>query len=254
MRATFIDAPIDVLTREGTVSRVLDAIGRRGKVTHCALNVAKLVRMRSNATLRDDVCASDIVGIDGMGIVWGARLAGIPVPERVSGIDLMQALLSECASRGYRPYFLGATADVVQRAADVTCRLYPTLEFAGLHDGYFGAESESEIVAAINASRADCLFVGMPTPRKERFLAAHRRAIDAPFVMGVGGSFDVLAGKVARAPGWAQRAGLEWAFRAAQEPRRMIGRYLSTNTVFLGLMLRELARHKVESRRHGSAS
>ena len=254
MRSTFIDAPIDVLTREGTVARVLDAIGRRGKVTHCALNVAKLVRMRSNATLRDDVCSSDIVGIDGMGIVWGARLAGIPVPERVSGIDLMQALLSECAARGYRPYFLGATADVVQRAADVTCRLHPTLEFAGLHDGYFGAESEKEIVAAINASRADCLFVGMPTPRKERILAAHRQAIDAPFVMGVGGSFDVLAGKVARAPGWAQHAGLEWVFRLAQEPRRMLVRYLSTNAVFLALMLRELVRHRVVSYRHGSAS
>jgi N-acetylglucosaminyldiphosphoundecaprenol N-acetyl-beta-D-mannosaminyltransferase len=254
MRSTFIDAPIDVLTRDETVSRVLDAIGRRGKVTHCAMNVAKLVRMRSNATLRDDVCASDIVGVDGMGIVWGARLAGIPIPERVSGIDLMQALLAECASRGYRPYFLGATAEVVQRAADVTSRLYPTLQFAGLHDGYFKAESEDEIVAAINESRADCLFVGMPTPRKERFLAAHRRAIDAPFVMGVGGSFDVLAGKVARAPTWAQRAGLEWAFRVAQEPRRMIGRYLSTNTVFLALMLRELARHRVDVYRHGSAS
>jgi N-acetylglucosaminyldiphosphoundecaprenol N-acetyl-beta-D-mannosaminyltransferase len=254
MRSTFIDAPIDVLTREETISRALDAISRRSKITHCAINVAKLVRMRSNATLHDDVCASDIVGIDGMGIVWGARLAGIKVPERVSGIDLMQALLAECASRGYRPYFLGATAEVVQRAADTARRRFPALEIAGLHDGYFVAGDESEIVAAINSSRADCLFVGMPTPRKERFLAAHRKAIDAPFVMGVGGSFDVMAGKVARAPWWVQRAGLEWAFRVAQEPRRMVGRYLSTNTVFMALMVRELARHRVDAFRHGSAS
>lgn len=254
MRSTFIDAPMDVLTREETVAYALDAIDHHDKVTHCALNVAKLVKMRSNAALHADVCAADIVGIDGMGIVWGARLAGIKVPERVSGIDLMQALLAQCAARGYRPYFLGATAEVVQRAADAARRLYPALEFAGLHDGYFAATDEAGIVAAINASGADCLFVGMPTPRKERFLAAHRSAIDAPFVMGVGGSFDVIAGKVARAPGWAQRAGLEWAFRVAQEPRRMIGRYLSTNTLFLGLMLRELARHGVGGHRHGSAS
>lgn len=241
MRTIFIDAPMDVLTKAETVSLALDAIRSDCKVTHCALNVAKLVRMRSNATLRDDVCAADIVGIDGMGIVWGARLAGIPVPERVPGIDLMSSLLEECARHGYRPYFLGATPEVVQRAAAAARRSYPALEFAGLRDGYFTSGEEASVLQAINESRADCLFVGMPTPRKERFLAAHRQAIDVPFVMGVGGSFDVLAGKVSRAPAWVQRSGLEWAFRVAQEPRRMIGRYVSTNAMFLVLMLRELA-------------
>jgi len=254
MRTTFIDAPMDILTRAETVSLALDAIRSGSKVTHCALNVAKLVRMRSNATLRNDVGTADIVGIDGMGIVWGARLAGILAPERVSGIDLMLSLLEECASRGYRPYFLGATPDVVRRAAEAALRGRPGLELAGLHDGYFAPEDEASVVRAINASGADCLFVGMPTPRKERFLAAYRQAINAPFVMGVGGSFDVLSGKVARAPVWAQRSGLEWAFRAAQEPRRMLGRYFSTNAMFLILMLRELALLAVGPYRKRSAS
>lgn len=253
MRMTFIDAPIDVLTKAQTVSRALDAIRSGGKVTHCAMNVAKLVRMRSNAILRQDVCAADIVGIDGMGIVWGARLAGIRVPERVPGIDLMLSLLAECASRGYRPYFLGATPDVVRRAAAAACSRYPALELAGLHDGYFAPGDETSIVEAINTSGADCLFVGMPTPRKERFLAAHRQAIEAPFVMGVGGSFDVLAGKVARAPEWMQRAGLEWAFRVVQEPRRMLGRYVSTNLMFTALMLREITLQALGPRRRRSA-
>ncbi|MHB2266470.1 WecB/TagA/CpsF family glycosyltransferase [Aliihoeflea sp. PC F10.4] len=241
MRTTFIDAPMDVLTKAETVSLALAAIRSGKKATHCALNVAKLVKMRSNAALRNDVCAADIVGIDGMGIVWGARLSGIPVPERVPGIDLMLLLLDECARQGYRPYFLGATPDVVHRAATAARDRYPALEIAGLHDGYFAEADEKAIVEAINASGADCLFVGMPTPRKERFLATHRQAIDAFFVMGVGGSFDVLAGKVARAPAWMQRFGLEWAFRVIQEPRRMIGRYVSTNAMFMALMLRELA-------------
>lgn len=245
MRTIFMDAPMDVLTKAETISLALDAIRSGSKITHCALNVAKLVRMRSNAVLRDDVSAADIVGIDGMGIVWGARLAGIGIPERVPGIDLMLSLLQECAGYGYRPYFLGATPDVVHRAATAAQDRYPALELAGMHDGYFAPEDEASIVGAINASRAHCLFVGMPTPRKERFLAAHRDAIDAPFVMGVGGSFDVLAGKVARAPAWMQRSGLEWAFRVAQEPRRMIGRYVSTNAMFTALMLRELALHAV---------
>jgi N-acetylglucosaminyldiphosphoundecaprenol N-acetyl-beta-D-mannosaminyltransferase len=254
MRTTFIDAPMDILTRAETVSLALQAIRSGSKVTHCALNVAKLVRMRSNATLRNDVRAANVVGIDGMGIVWGARLAGIPVPERVPGIDLMLSLLEECAGRGYRPYFLGATPDVVRLAAKAAQRSHPGLELAGLHDGYFAPEDEASIVAAINASGADCLFVGMPTPRKERFLAAHRQAINVPFVMGVGGSLDVLAGKVARAPIWAQRSGLEWVFRAAQEPRRMIGRYLSTNAMFLVLMVRELVLLAVGPNRKRSAS
>lgn len=254
MRTTFIDAPMDVLTKSETVAIALDAIRSGGRVTHCALNVAKLVRMRSNATLRDDVRAADIVGIDGMGIVWGARLAGIPVPERVPGIDLMLALLEECARHGYRPYFLGAAPDVVRHAAVTARSRYPNLELAGLRDGYFASDDEASIVEAINASGADCLFVGMPTPRKERFLAAHRQAMDVPFVMGVGGSFDVLSGKVARAPAWVQRSGLEWAFRMAQEPRRMIGRYISTNAVFIILILRELALHAVGLFRQRSAS
>jgi N-acetylglucosaminyldiphosphoundecaprenol N-acetyl-beta-D-mannosaminyltransferase len=100
VRTIFIDAPMDVLTKEETISLALDAIRSGDKITHCALNVAKLVRMRSDAALRDDVSSADIVGIDGMGIVWGARLAGIHVPERVSGIDLMLSLLRECAIHG----------------------------------------------------------------------------------------------------------------------------------------------------------
>jgi N-acetylglucosaminyldiphosphoundecaprenol N-acetyl-beta-D-mannosaminyltransferase len=251
VRKIFIDAPMDALTREETVSLALNAIRTGHKVTHCALNVAKLVRMRSNATLHDDVCAADIVGVDGMGIVWGARLTGILVPERVAGIDLMLSLLEECARHGYRPYFLGATPEVVRRAAAVARARYPTLELAGVHDGYFAPEDEPSIVRRINASGADCLFVGISTPRKERFLAAHRQALDAPFVMGVGGSFDVLAGKVSRAPEWLQHSGLEWAYRMAQEPRRMIGRYLSTNAMFVLLILREIALHPFGLRRHG---
>ena len=252
MRRIFVDTPIDILTKAETVSLALAAIQTRAKVTHCALNVAKLVKMRSNRVLQEDVRTADIIGIDGMGIVWGARLAGIPVPERVPGIDLMLALLEECANRGYRPYFLGATPDVVRRAATAARTAYPALEIADIHDGYFDTRDEDSIVDAINASGADCLFVGMPTPRKEHFLATYRTAIEAPFVMGVGGSFDVLAGKVQRAPRWVQHAGLEWAFRVVQEPRRMIGRYLSTNAIFMALMLRELIRHVSGSGRQGS--
>lgn len=241
MRMEFLGTPLDALSKSETLELILASLHARRQITHSALNVAKLVKMRSNPLLRQDVTSSDIIGVDGMGIVWGARALGMSVPERVAGIDLMLSVLEECARRGYRPFFLGASAEVVRRAAEVATSRYPGLVLAGCHDGYFKPQDDLAVVEAINASGADCLFVGMPTPRKERFLAAYRSRISVPFVMGVGGSFDVLAGKVRRAPLWVQKVGLEWLFRVAQEPRRMIGRYAWTNTIFMLLIVRELA-------------
>lgn len=241
-RAYFLDAPMDLLSMRQTVGLAVDAMLRRTKISHVALNVSKLVKMRADRQLWDDVTGADIVGIDGMGIIWGARLLGVPATERVSGIDLMHQVLAECARKGFRPYFLGATQEVVDAAADAARKAYPGLEFAGLHHGYFRVDDAQPIIADINASKADCLFIGMPTPYKERFLAKYRQQIDAAFVMGVGGSFDVLSGKTARAPGWMQRSGLEWLFRTLQEPRRLIWRYAETNVRFLALLLQELLR------------
>jgi N-acetylglucosaminyldiphosphoundecaprenol N-acetyl-beta-D-mannosaminyltransferase len=158
------------------------------------------------------------------------------VPERVAGIDLMVQLLGVCAQQGYRPYFLGARRDVLDRAIAVARQRWPGLEFAGSRDGYFRSEEEPAVVDEIRRSGADCLFIGMPTPRKERFLHQHRDSLGVPFIMGVGGSFDVLAGLVARAPAAMQRLGLEWLHRTLQEPRRMWRRYLATNIAFAGLL------------------
>ncbi|MGO4572278.1 WecB/TagA/CpsF family glycosyltransferase [Microvirga sp. 2TAF3] len=236
MRVSFLDTPVDVLTLQETIEVAVDAMRSRRRVRHVAMNVAKLVKMRSDSVLRGDVLKSDIIGIDGAGIVLGARLQGIPVPGRVAGIDLMEALLQECAQKGFKPYFLGAKEDVIQKAVAVARRRFPGLNFAGMRNGYFNTDQEAEIVAQINASGADCLFIGMPTPRKERFLAAYAESLHPPFLMGVGGSLDVLAGQVSRAPEAMQRFGLEWLHRLLQEPRRMAWRYVSTNTVFAVLL------------------
>ena len=152
----------------------------------------------------------------------------------------MQGVIGLCAAEGYRPYFLGARPDVVQTAITNISRRFPELRLAGSHDGYFGPEQEGDVVAEIRSSRADCLFIGMPTPRKERLLARHRRDFDVPFIMGVGGAFDVLADQVRRAPKPIQAIGLEWLFRAAQEPLRLGPRYLRTNAAFAAVMARAL--------------
>jgi N-acetylglucosaminyldiphosphoundecaprenol N-acetyl-beta-D-mannosaminyltransferase len=239
MRAEFLGARIDLLTLEETVHRAVDAMLTRKPTHHVALNVAKLVNMRRNDELKRDVNESHIVGVDGMGIVWGARALGIAVPERVSGVDLMERLLEVCSQLEFRPYFLGATQEVLERAFHVALDRWPGLSIAGARNGYFSPGEEERVVEDIRASKPDCLFIAMPTPRKERFLRKHREALNIPFIMGVGGSLDVLAGHVNRAPLKMQRAGLEWLYRVYQEPRRMWWRYANTNAVYAGLLARE---------------
>jgi N-acetylglucosaminyldiphosphoundecaprenol N-acetyl-beta-D-mannosaminyltransferase len=238
MRIELLGCPIDVLTMTETVEQARTAMYNRMRLQHVAMNVAKFVNMRSNPVLCSDVMGSDIVGIDGMGIVLAARWFGVPVKERVAGIDLFQEILKVCANDGFRPFLLGATPVVLGRAADVICDQFPRIQLAGMRDGYFGPDEEAQVVEQIKKSNADCLFIAMPTPRKERFLAAYRDRLDVPFIMGVGGSIDVIAGYVRRAPPIMQSMGLEWLYRVYQEPRRMWWRYVKTNSLFAGILIR----------------
>jgi N-acetylglucosaminyldiphosphoundecaprenol N-acetyl-beta-D-mannosaminyltransferase len=240
MRHEIFNCPIDVLTKAETVSVVREAMQVRKPMTHVSLNVAKLVNMRFDPILAEDVKSSDLIGIDGMGVVLAARFLGVDVKERVAGIDLFEEVLAICAKDGFRPFFLGAAPEIIARAVAAVRARYPAIEFAAFRDGYFKQDQENEVVKEIQNSGADCLFIGMPTPRKERFLAAHRRDLGVSFVMGVGGSFDVIAGHVNRAPHWIQTFGLEWLYRVYQEPRRMWWRYLKTNTIFAGMMIRAI--------------
>jgi N-acetylglucosaminyldiphosphoundecaprenol N-acetyl-beta-D-mannosaminyltransferase len=242
MRASFLGCPIDVLTMADTVELARRAMHSQQRLQHVALNVAKFVNMRFDPVLAADVANSDVISIDGMGIVWGARALGLPVKSRVTGIDLLTEILALCAKEGFKPYFLGATPGVLQQAARRVRDKHPSIAFAGLRDGYFTREQEADVVCEIRSSRADCLFIGMPTPRKERFLASHRGALGAPFIMGVGGSFDILAGAVRRAPVRMQHLGLEWLYRVYQEPGRMWWRYAKTNTVFAGILAQAVVR------------
>ncbi|MEM7058401.1 MAG: WecB/TagA/CpsF family glycosyltransferase [Pseudomonadota bacterium] len=232
-RIDLFGCPLDALTMEQAVNQIAVAIRQRRPVTHAALNTAKLINMRQNPDLYIDVARSDLVTADGMGIVLAARLAGHRLAGRVTGIDLMDRVLALCAQRGLRPFILGATQEVLDAAIYRIRLKYPGLCLAGSRHGYFSQSDEDGIVQEINESRADCLFVGLPTPKKERFIAAHRAKLSPSFVMGVGGSIDVLAGHVRRAPVWMQQRGLEWLYRTLQEPRRMWRRYLVTNIQFL---------------------
>jgi N-acetylglucosaminyldiphosphoundecaprenol N-acetyl-beta-D-mannosaminyltransferase len=240
--ADFLGVPIHLLTMSETESRIVAAM-RDGRPTqHVALNVAKFVNLRRDAELQSDVFGADLVSVDGMGILLGARLLGIGVPERVTGVDLMEALLARCAQEGFRPYLLGARPEVLDRALKELSRRHPSLRVAGSRHGYFSDAEETAVVDAICAVKPDCLFVGMPTPQKERFMAKHHATLGVPFVMGVGGGIDILAGHVRRAPTFWQRCGMEWLYRTLQEPKRMWRRYLVTNVAFARILAGAMSR------------
>ncbi len=241
-RITFMGAPLDLLSMAETVAKAEAAMTSRQRLQEVVINVAKLVHMRTDKDLRRDVMESDVINIDGMGVLWGVRLLGHKVLERVAGIDLMMALIDSCARRGFKPYFLGARQDVLEAAIGRLRADHPGLMIAGSRNGYFAEDEEEAVVRAIRDSGADCLFVAISSPKKERFLHKYRDQLGVPYLMGVGGFLDVVAGKVSRAPMWIRRVGLEWLYRLCQEPRRMWRRYLVTNTIFLFLLVGELGK------------
>jgi N-acetylglucosaminyldiphosphoundecaprenol N-acetyl-beta-D-mannosaminyltransferase len=210
-------------------------------VQHVAINTAKLVALQDEPRLRDIVNGCGLVNADGQGVVWASRLLRDPLPGRVPGIDLMLRLLALADERGYRVYFLGARREVLERAVGRLSERYPKLTVAGFRDGYFTDPETQAVCEEIRASGSQMLFVAMPTPRKEYFLGDHGPELGVPFVMGVGGAIDVIAGLTRRAPVVLQRVGLEWLYRLLQEPRRLAPRYFSTNLRFAGLLVRSLA-------------
>ena len=243
-RAVVLGCAIDAVDLAGAVDAIDARIVRREACQHVAINAAKLVRLQRDPQLREVVGGCELVTADGQAVVWAARLLGRRLPERVAGIDLMDALLRRANEQGYRVFVLGARAEVLERAVIALRGRYPRLELSGRH-GYFSSAEEPAVVDTIGAAAPDMLFVALETPAKELFLARHRERLRIPFVMGVGGAIDVLGGTRKRAPRWLQRLGLEWAFRLAQEPRRLAGRYFVGNTRFTWLVARELVRQRL---------
>ncbi len=219
------------LTMEESVDRCMELARDELPHQHVVLNASKVNLASDDPDLAHIVCSSDIVNADGQSIVWAAAFLGRPVPERVAGIDLMHRLLERAAAERVPVFFLGATDEVLARSVQVLTDQYPGLAVSGSHHGYF--EDPLSVVEQIADSGARLLFVAMPSPQKERFIRDHADAMGPLLAFGVGGSLDVVAGRVRRAPEWMQRAGLEWFYRFVQEPGRMWRRYLVGNSRFV---------------------
>lgn len=238
MRVDFCGLPLDALTMSESVAAISDLVEQGGAHQHVVLNAGKVVQAADDPHLAEIIRRCSLINADGMSIVWAARFLGLPVAERVTGIDLFEALLPLAAERQWPVYFLGAHPEVVDRVVEIVTSRFRGLVVAGWRHGYWDADSEQAVVDSIASTRPRLLFVALPSPAKERFLQAHLPELGDVVGVGVGGSFDVMAGKTRRAPGLLRNAGLEWAYRLAQEPRRMARRYLVGNPRFVAHVLR----------------
>jgi len=241
-RIEMMGCQIDNLSMEETLQTVEAFVQTGLPHQHVVINVDKLVKASRDDKLRRIINDCQLINVDGMPVVWASRLLGKPLKERVAGVDLFESLMRRSAEKGWRVYLLGARQDVVSAVEQVYTVKYPGLTIAGYRNGYWKPEEEAEVVKRIKATQADILFVAISSPKKEHFLGRYQAEMKIPFAMGVGGTFDVVVGKVKRAPVWMQKSGLEWFYRFLQEPRRMFKRYFIDDMFFLWLLVKELVR------------
>lgn len=230
---------VAALTLEETLEEINYRIKNRITTQHVVINAGKVVLMDKDSRLVDIIKKCPIINADGQSIVWASKFLGKPVPERVAGIDLMEDIIKLSVKEGYGIYFFGAEEAVVKKVVNSYKEKYSGINISGYRNGYFTDEDMPLIIEDMKNSKADILFVAFSSPKKEYWLEENIDKINIPFCMGVGGSFDVVAGKTVRAPRWMQKMGLEWFYRFLQEPGRMWKRYLVGNTKFILITLKE---------------
>lgn len=239
-KINILNTSIHNLTMQETLQIVGHTISKEEQIHHVVVNAGKIVAMQSDLQLRQSVNESDLINADGQAVVWASRFLGKPLKERVAGIDLMVNLVEIAHQNRYKIFFFGAKEEIVKTVVEKYSNQYSSDIIAGYRNGYFKKEEEGDIAKEIAESGANILFVAISSPTKENFLYENKHLLkNVNFIMGVGGSFDVVSGKVKRAPLWMQNSGLEWFYRFAQEPKRMWKRYLVGNTKFIFLVLKE---------------
>ncbi|WP_314059270.1 WecB/TagA/CpsF family glycosyltransferase [uncultured Vagococcus sp.] len=238
MRVTFLSTSVDILSMTETLNKIDDIIRLGVPTQHVVVNANKINLMYQDPQLRQIVNECPLINADGVSVVLGHRFLGLPEIERVTGIDLFLNLLGVAEKKGYKVYFLGATQQTLKLLLARINNELPNLKVAGHQHGYFSEKESNNIAKSICQSGADIVFVAFSSPQKEYWIKEYLEMMNASIVIGVGGSFDVYAGVVKRAPKTVQKLGLEWLYRFIQEPKRMFKRYFIGNTIFLFHLLK----------------
>ena len=237
-RYPILNTYVNAISLDETLDEIEKIIARGVPTQHVVINASKVNLMEADPELASIVNECPLINADGASIVWAAKKLGVPLRERVTGIDLFQRLVGLASEKGYRIYLFGAKEEVVTKVKTIFEDRYPGIQIVGYRNGYFTEADEPQIVSDMAASGADMMFVAFSSPKKEYWVHKYIDQIGIPFVMGVGGSFDVVAGVTDRAPTWMQEHGLEWFFRFIQEPGRLWKRYIIGNLKFVALTYR----------------
>lgn len=238
-RITILNTIIDVLDMQQTIDLVEQYINRKIPLHLIGVNADKINEMNKNEKLRQIVNSCGVINADGASVVMASKLLDKPLPERVAGIDLMQSLVALSEKRGYSIYLLGARQEIVEKTAEVLCEEHPKLNIVGVHNGYFKETDWRQISNELKKVDPDLVFVGITSPLKEYLVEYFQDDGNVCVFMGVGGSFDVISGKISRAPLWMQKMNMEWFYRMLQEPRRLFKRYFVGNWIFAISIMKE---------------
>ncbi len=211
---------VDALDTNAAVERIVELARRDAWSSVVTLGTEMVVRAQSDSVFRDEVNRSAVSLCDTAGVLFAARAQGLPISQRVSGVDLLEPLCEALARERIPLYLIGGKGDTALRAAAALVSRHPGLAIAGTHDGYYSDEQIVSILEAMRASGARVVLVGLGSPRQERWIATYLPYSGARVGIGVGGSFDVLAGNLERAPATWRRLHLEWLYRLIKEPRR----------------------------------
>ncbi|HXX38018.1 MAG TPA: WecB/TagA/CpsF family glycosyltransferase [bacterium] len=225
-RTDVLGVGFDPVDLDGAVTRVVSLASQTEPHLIVTANVEMVMLARREADVREILCHASLVVADGVGVVWGSRQLGRPLPARVPGIDLAARLCEEAVRRQWRVYLLGGRPGIAAGAAARLGEWYPGVQLVGTRDGYFAEDEEHQVLRAIRDAAPTLLLAGLGAPRQERWLWRYLDELRVPIAMGIGGALDVWTGRARRAPRVWQTLGLEWCYRLVREPRRF-GRQLA---------------------------
>ncbi len=214
-----LGVPVDAVDRKAALAHLVALVEQGVPAVAVAVNPEKVLAARENPWLLRFLEGAALRIPDGIGIVWASKRQGGTIRSRLTGMDLFLSLIETAAGRGWPVFLLGARPGVAEAAGRALCAAHPALRLAGVRDGYFPLDEGGQVAAQVRAAGATILFVAMGSPRQEHWLFEHFEETGAVLAMGVGGGFDVVSGRVRRAPTWVQALGLEWLFRFLLEPR-----------------------------------
>lgn len=238
-RADVLGVPLSALTMDEALAAIDGWISGAQRQYICTIDVHALVESQLASDVQAIYRSAALAAPDGMPLVWLLRRNGYRSADRICGPDLMPALFRLSEQRGYRHFLYGSSEDTLLRLRQELSRNFPGARVVGHYAPPFRPltrDEEQEINTRLNAADPDIVWVGLGAPKQDRWMAAHRGALNAPVLIGVGGAFEMMAGKVKRAPRILRRTGCEWMFRLAQEPRRLSGRYFRSNLQFVMML------------------